>query len=106
LITRAQGVDIQALGDVLAVLLVLVAAERPGRVRDRGHQCGGAPTELPGQDRERILPADEERAMRLILAALRDLGEPERDVPARRPGHSSSPGGRRTAVRRPAGEPG
>jgi hypothetical protein len=46
------GAGVQAGDDVLAVLLVLVAAGRVDRVGDRGRQFGGAPAELPGQDRE------------------------------------------------------
>jgi hypothetical protein len=43
------GAGGQAGGDVLAVLLVLVTAGVPDRVRHRGHYLGGAVAELPAQ---------------------------------------------------------
>ena len=56
LITRAHGLAWQAGEDVLAVLLVLVAARLPGRVGDRGDQGCGAGAEPPGQHRQGCLP--------------------------------------------------
>jgi hypothetical protein len=51
------GIGLQAGGDVLAVLLVLIAAGLPGRVRDRGHQLGDTLAEPPAQDRDGGAPA-------------------------------------------------